>query len=60
MYTITVNPDLCDGCASCVEACPMDVLIIEADKAHPANPESCMCCQLCEVDCPNQAITVRE
>lgn len=60
MFVITVDARHCDGCASCVQACPMDVLIIEAEKASPAQPELCMCCQLCEVDCPNQAITVRE
>ncbi|MEW5722455.1 MAG: 4Fe-4S binding protein [Thermodesulfobacteriota bacterium] len=60
MATITINTDLCDGCASCVEKCPMEVLIVEAGKAKPARPDLCMCCQLCEVDCENQAISVHE
>lgn len=58
MFTIEVNGELCNGCGSCVEACPMAVLVLEDEKAKAQRPEECMCCQLCEVDCTNQAIRV--
>ncbi|MEW6262075.1 MAG: ferredoxin family protein [Thermodesulfobacteriota bacterium] len=58
MPNLQVNTELCDGCGSCVEACPMDVLVLEAKKAKPVQPDNCMNCQLCEVECPNGAIKV--
>jgi 2-oxoglutarate ferredoxin oxidoreductase subunit delta len=58
MYKIEVNNNSCNGCGSCVVACPMSVLIVEAEKANPAHIEDCMCCRLCEVECPNQSIKV--
>ena len=58
MPTIEVSDALCDACGTCVEACPMDVLIIEENKTKPNRVDQCMTCRLCEVDCPNQAIKV--
>ena len=58
MVQIEVNEALCTGCGSCVEACPMHILVIKNDKANPINSEDCMSCQLCEVECPIQAIKI--
>jgi 2-oxoglutarate ferredoxin oxidoreductase subunit delta len=58
MYRIEIDCELCSGCGTCVAACPMDVLIIEREKAMAGRPDLCMCCQLCEVDCVTQAIKV--
>jgi len=58
MPNIEVDMELCDGCASCVEACPMDVLAIDKDRAKPIHLDLCMSCRLCEVECPKEAIKV--
>jgi 2-oxoglutarate ferredoxin oxidoreductase subunit delta len=60
MFTIVVNAESCDGCGSCVDICPMEVLALINGKAAPRQPEVCMCCRMCEVECPNQAIRVLE
>ena len=58
MPRIEVNTELCDGCKACVNACPVDVFMIEEGKAKPNNIEMCMACRFCEVECPNTAIKV--
>jgi NAD-dependent dihydropyrimidine dehydrogenase PreA subunit len=60
MYTIEIDRDLCNGCGSCVEGCPMEVLVLETEKATPEHPEQCMFCLVCEVNCPEGAIKVKE
>ncbi|MBI5604239.1 MAG: 4Fe-4S binding protein [Deltaproteobacteria bacterium] len=60
MVQIEVDEILCTGCGTCAEACPMEVLVIENEKAKPKNPDDCMICQLCETECPSQAIKVCE
>ena len=32
VYSIQVNPDQCDGCTQCIEACPEDALHMESTK----------------------------
>jgi NAD-dependent dihydropyrimidine dehydrogenase PreA subunit len=43
-----------------MESCPVDCLAIDvtADKAHMLHDE-CWYCLACEIDCPNDAITVK-
>lgn len=53
----TINPELCNGCKSCVEICPAGVLAMEEDKARVVNPDSCTECRACEAACPNGAIS---
>ncbi|TFG35743.1 MAG: ferredoxin family protein [Desulfobacterales bacterium] len=58
MPKIEVNMELCNGCAACCDACPMEVLAIDNDRAKPMHPDMCMNCQLCEIECPHSAIKV--
>lgn len=57
---VSIDEALCRGCASCVNACPVDVLAMDArtGKAHIAFPQDCCVCFLCQDDCPSGAITV--
>ena len=38
-YFITINTEVCDGCAKCVEACPSGVLEVGEDIADPLRDE---------------------
>jgi len=59
MATINIGRD-CDGCGTCVEQCPMDVFVLEQDKAMVHKIEECMSCKLCETVCPKGLIQVED
>jgi len=48
-----VDPEKCDACGSCVDACPVQA--IEKGKAV-INAEECIDCGTCVDECPNEAI----
>jgi NAD-dependent dihydropyrimidine dehydrogenase PreA subunit len=55
-----IDSDLCIGCGTCVNSCPVDVIRMDEEKkvAVIKYPEDCMCCDYCELDCPQRAIYV--
>jgi NAD-dependent dihydropyrimidine dehydrogenase PreA subunit len=55
-----IDTELCSGCGSCVEACPMDVLRFDraSKKAFIKYLRDCQACLLCELSCPQKAIYV--
>ena len=63
--TIRINPDLCKGCAFCVEFCPRKAIAIsERNNAagyYPAvfdEEAGCTGCAQCAVMCPEVVIEV--
>ena len=52
-----VDRDLCTGCGSCVEACPVDAIRLEADTAV-LDAETCTECGVCVSECPVEAISL--
>jgi len=50
----------CNGCGTCVDLCPMDVLRLDAStkKAVITYLRDCMSCFACEEECPKEAIFV--
>ncbi len=56
---VTVDAELCQSCAKCLDACPVDVFRLGEDgKAFPAFVSDCHVCHQCEDDCPCGAILV--
>jgi DNA-directed RNA polymerase subunit D len=55
---IEVDPDKCDGCKECVEACFRHVFEMQKDKAVVVDEENCTLCNLCVETCDVKAITV--
>jgi len=56
----SINPKLCNGCQSCVDACPGDVYEWDGALGRPivARLESCVVfCMDCAKACPEDAIT---
>jgi 2-oxoglutarate ferredoxin oxidoreductase subunit delta len=63
---IEVNVDHCKGCELCIEACPLDLLELDASNINVKGyqpmrihtPEKCIGCMNCALMCPDAVITV--
>jgi len=54
-----IDPNLCVGCASCINACPEgDILGLINNRAHLINPTHCIGHGACKASCPMDAITL--
>ncbi len=53
-----VDGDLCSGCGTCVDQCPVSALSM-ADSLPQVDPEKCITCFCCQEMCPEHAITLR-
>jgi len=56
----SVNNGKCTGCGTCVSVCPMDVYVLEKNKAVVKKPKECIGCHACESQCPEEAIKIVE
>ena len=50
-----VETEKCDGCGTCVDTCPTNVITIQESKAV-ISEEECVDCAACVEGCPNGAI----
>ena len=56
-----LDEESCNGCGRCVKTCPIQLLMIEKDKARPNNRYDnfrCITCQNCVSVCPQGAVTI--
>jgi NAD-dependent dihydropyrimidine dehydrogenase PreA subunit len=56
----SIDSELCIGCGSCVNTCPLDVIRMDdpGKCAIIKYPDDCVSCGYCEPDCPVNAIKV--
>lgn len=55
------DPILCNGCNSCVEVCPTDVMMPHPEKEKPPivlYPEECWFCAACIEECGTGALSM--
>jgi Fe-S-cluster-containing hydrogenase component 2 len=48
----------CVGCGDCVEACPVDALVM-GDEMPILDEDVCIGCGLCAISCPNDAVQLK-
>lgn len=66
MAKLTVDDHFCKGCGLCVDACPKNIMALDADRItpkgyHPAkciDQDLCIACANCATMCPDVAIKV--
>ena len=57
-FYMTVDPDLCIGCASCVELCQFGALAVPDDLCV-VDYGRCVGCGVCASSCPVDALSLR-
>ena len=55
-----VKEDLCIGCQSCVNACPVQTISFTEDAKAQVEQDNCISCGACIATCPMSAIEMQE
>jgi len=59
-YLAKTDEDLCVGCGTCVEKCPVDAIELNDDGKAERNENWCIGCGICAHFCPEGAISLLE
>ena len=51
------NPELCTGCGTCIDQCPVSALCM-SDDLPKVDVDTCISCFCCQEMCPEKAITL--
>lgn len=65
---VTIDENVCKGCALCTVACPRGIVALNQEKlnAKGYNPaivtdlDKCIACGMCAIMCPDSAIKVEK
>ncbi|MHA1488889.1 MAG: 4Fe-4S binding protein [Promethearchaeota archaeon] len=59
-YLSNVNQDLCVGCGTCTEKCPVEAIKLNENNVAEVNEKGCLGCGICAHFCPEGAIYLLE
>ncbi|UCC20164.1 MAG: 4Fe-4S binding protein, partial [Promethearchaeota archaeon] len=57
-YLANVDEELCIGCGTCAEKCPMETIELE-DSIAIVNEDRCIGCGVCAHHCPEEAMHLK-
>jgi ferredoxin len=52
------DPELCTGCGTCIDQCPVSALSM-SDHIPQVDADTCITCFCCQEICPEKAMTLR-
>jgi uncharacterized protein (DUF362 family)/Pyruvate/2-oxoacid:ferredoxin oxidoreductase delta subunit len=52
------DPELCTGCGTCIDQCPVSALFMN-DRLPQVDADTCITCFCCQEICPEKAMTLR-
>ena len=60
LVKIEIEYDICTGCGTCVDTCPVGVFVIDESvvKVKIVALEECIDCKACEVQCSQECIEI--
>ncbi|MFA6729439.1 MAG: 4Fe-4S binding protein [Eubacteriales bacterium] len=51
-----IDKDICIGCGTCEEECPVGSISVDEDGKYVIDPETCIDCGSCAAVCPVDAV----
>ncbi|MCE5274607.1 MAG: 4Fe-4S binding protein [Deltaproteobacteria bacterium] len=57
-YVSCVDEEVCIGCGTCEERCPMDAIAVGDDENAHVDPACCIGCGICVPTCPATAVAL--
>ena len=65
MFVVTIDTELCQACAECIDICAVQALSIEEQDGkmvavYSEDPEECLGCESCVEVCDQEAIMITE
>jgi Pyruvate/2-oxoacid:ferredoxin oxidoreductase delta subunit len=55
-----IDEAACTGCGTCVEWCPTDAIVLNAEDVAQRDENACLGCGVCSRFCPEEAISLQE
>jgi ferredoxin len=59
-HLAVIEEEACSGCGICVERCPTDAIVLNAEDVAQRDENACLGCGVCSHFCPEEAISLQE
>jgi ferredoxin len=59
-HLAVIDEGACTGCGTCVEWCPTDAIVLNAEPVARRDENACLGCGVCSRFCPEEAISLQE